>query len=669
MKRVSLRTLLLINTTALAAVTLASCPRIVGAGIAALFAAAASLAVVLDAFRVKRPPRLLMGAASLAVLVSAFARVRYETVFIVFTEAVLMMLAVKTLEEKRSRDYFQIAALSVFTLICAAAETSDGSFVYYCAAVSVLAGHELLLAAWFARSPDYALSAKEVLQTSGRTAAIWLMALPLCLALFFAAPRAGERLGYLARGAPRDSRTGLPDRITLGALKNIQEDESPAFRAEMPLVAPKYLFWRGLALDVFDGRTWEAGARERGGAVVPDARETVRQEISLESGYMDRLFALDIPIFIDAPGAARTGDGAFINTNYRRRLHSYAAVSSLSDVLKPAGLRPRFERYLRLPDGYAPRLRELALRVTAGASPEGRAAAVLSFLSGEDFSYSLDDLPVSDNALEDFVLSRKKGNCEYFASAMAVMLRFAGVPSRLVAGYHGGVYNENGGFYTVSQSNAHVWVEVWDDGAGGWRRYDPTPPSFEAGGESGAGSRFGFLRTYLEFFNYRATRIFMEYGIDTQSRIIESLRDALANPSASLGFALENFSFSIFSLTRGKIFVAAIFSIAVLSAAAWKFFPRGWRKKSREEILRRDFLAAMKKLGYEKKLSEGLEEFVRSLRGRAPDAVVSAASGFVEMFERFYFKDIPADDAAKVRLGETIRELTRLGREIKTRKL
>ena len=122
------------------------------------------------------------------------------------------------------------------------------------------------------------------------------------------------------------------------------------------------------------------------------------------------------------------------------------------------------------------RIPRLALDMTAGlATPEERARALERRLR-HDYGYTLELLPapVAD-PLATFLFARKKGHCEYFASAMAVMLRTLGIPSRVVTGFLGGVYNPMTGWQVVRASDAHSWVEAWLPRRG-WVTFDPTPP-------------------------------------------------------------------------------------------------------------------------------------------------------------------------------------------------
>jgi hypothetical protein len=283
----------------------------------------------------------------------------------------------------------------------------------------------------------------------------------------------------------------------------------------------------------------------------------------------------------------------------------------------------------------------------------------MRYLAPPDFSYALDDLPVSGEPLEEFLFNARRGNCEYFAAAMAVMLRMTGVPSRIIAGYRGGAYNDSGGYYMVSQSNAHVWAEAWDEAGKTWRRYDPTPAADGSAGGVEAESGYGFFRMYLDYINYQVSRIFMEYEGDAQFEILEAVRGIIASPGAAAEDALEAFSSGIKKYAAAPLFAA-------LAAAAMFAVRRARRraaagKYSRDSALRDKFIRAMRRRGFEKKPGDGLEEFVRkAASGLAPDSEITRlAEEFTILFESYYFKDIPLD-------GPSLNRLSGLVRKIKT---
>ncbi|HET8715591.1 MAG TPA: DUF4129 domain-containing transglutaminase family protein, partial [Holophagaceae bacterium] len=115
------------------------------------------------------------------------------------------------------------------------------------------------------------------------------------------------------------------------------------------------------------------------------------------------------------------------------------------------------------------------------------------------FTYTLDNpCGTAPNPLEAFLDRTQAGHCEYFASALALMLRARGVPARVVNGYRLGAWVPEGGYWLVTQDEAHAWVEYWDRDAGIWRMADGTPPlsPSEAGGLTGAWTRFSDALTF-----------------------------------------------------------------------------------------------------------------------------------------------------------------------------
>jgi hypothetical protein len=243
---------------------------------------------------------------------------------------------------------------------------------------------------------------------------------------------------------------------------------------------------------------------------------------------------------------------------------------------------------------------------------------------------------------------------------MAVMLRMAGVPSRLIAGYHGGVYNESGEYYAVNQSNAHVWVETWNEKEGAWFRYDPTPASNEAGGEGDGEDIAGLFWMYFDYINYQISRVFLEYEGESQMRLLDALREFFASPGDSVMSAFDRFA----SISRKKIYFAASVLAAAISAVLLRRYLRRRgriKKRSPDEALKIRFVGVMKRRGFEKKPGDGLEEFVRRVREKSgPDSKIAAAAGrFVELFEGFYFRDIPLPPSALAELDGIVKNIGR----------
>jgi hypothetical protein len=262
-------------------------------------------------------------------------------------------------------------------------------------------------------------------------------------------------------------------------------------------------------------------------------------------------------------------------------------------------------------------------------------------LAGGEYSYSLADLPVSKTPLEDFLFIRKLGNCEYFASALAVLARSVGIPSRLVAGYHGGYYNELGRYYLVAQKNAHVWVEVYLSGRG-WVRYDPTPSTGKVVSPFGSDS-FLKMRVYLDMINYYWIVFVVNYDVQKQFSLFTKARSALSTG----GLTFRSFGEKR-HLLPVLLFLALVLCVVALMS---------YRRKSSAESLIGAFLRRLARRGYHRGPSQGLEEFVNKID---VDLLREKSRRFVREFEEAYYTDRPF---TKDELRRLKRQISELGRQ------
>jgi transglutaminase-like putative cysteine protease len=171
--------------------------------------------------------------------------------------------------------------------------------------------------------------------------------------------------------------------------------------------------------------------------------------------------------------------------------------------------------YLQVPVGHA-RVAELA-RSVAGDAPTDhqKALRIERFLKQGEYQYSLDQPDTGDRPpLEVFLFDQKRGHCEYFSSAMAIMLRTLGIPTRNVTGFVGGQYNPYGNYYALRQGDAHSWVEAYIRGRG-WVTYDPTPTS-----RADAGPRDNLWSDLNAFIDAMRTRWMTSVvGYDLRSQV------------------------------------------------------------------------------------------------------------------------------------------------------
>jgi hypothetical protein len=186
--------------------------------------------------------------------------------------------------------------------------------------------------------------------------------------------------------------------------------------------------------------------------------------------------------------------------------------------LRPAD-RPR---YLQLPPDLPPRIAALAARWMTDRGDDYRRALAVEQHLRRDYQYDLASPSGKyPQPLDHFLFESRSGHCEYFSTAMAVMLRTAGIPTRNVTGFVGGSYNRFGKFYAVRQGDAHSWVEVYIDGKG-WLTFDPTPPS----GAAPQGEIEGLLASLRDLFEAVAQRWnehVVGYDLRKQVGLLESL--------------------------------------------------------------------------------------------------------------------------------------------------
>jgi hypothetical protein len=248
------------------------------------------------------------------------------------------------------------------------------------------------------------------------------------------------------------------------------------------------LYWRGLTYDTYTGRGWQssriAPALYEAGEEIPSldsiTHQSLRQHVRMVKDQGGLLYAVGEPISVDQEFtvAWRTDADLFgvIVEGEEYRVDSSIAVVT-EEMLRSAGQDyPQWLllRYLSLPEDVPARVRSLALDLTATErTPYDRALAIERYL--RKFPYTLDvPKPPFGRDVADFMLfDLKKGYCDYYATAMVVLARAAGLPSRLAVGYAGGIYNEGRGTYFISEAQAHSWVEIYLMGVG-WMPFEPT---------------------------------------------------------------------------------------------------------------------------------------------------------------------------------------------------
>ncbi|MGO9015167.1 MAG: transglutaminaseTgpA domain-containing protein [Dissulfurispiraceae bacterium] len=597
------------------------------------------LSAIIEYRNMRFIPRWALTISAVLFIIITFVKLRLDNFVIQSIEALAVLLIIKLLEEKKFRDYMQVYMLSVFLLAGAALLSLDMAFLAYFAALPLLSSTALVLLAYYSQDRELELEAASVRKIISKSLLIPLIAAPLTVIIFIVLPRTSyPLLDFLNKGGGAAT-IGFTDHVRLGAVSSIQEDTAISFRASMEKINDGLLYWRGIVLDYFDGTSWKSSQKASGNvSEFPGlAGRRVVQTIYLEPYENKYFFALDKPMNISLLRIQRQPDLTFSQAGNISRRTKYYAWSSLSETVKEKDIDR--EMYLQLPGKVDKmhKIAELARRFVVKNNAEATVRAMLSFLKNGHYRYALKNLPVTSHPMEDFLFEYRYGNCEYFASAMAVMLRMDGIPSRLVGGYRGGYYNEMGKYYLVPQRNAHVWVEAYIDNKG-WIRADPTPE----------GSNTGFrkdllftIRLLLDSFNYAWNASVINYDFERQLSLLNALRSGIKRPVLHF-------------MPRKEYVIKYVLLICLAISAIFTFFVFLVRRKTPAEHILRLFLRKAGKLGYVKTKSEGLEEFVM----RIDDALKrERASAFVKEFERCYYRDEQIKPETSTRLRHLIKAI------------
>jgi hypothetical protein len=401
-------------------------------------------------------------------------------------------------------------------------------------------------------------------------------------AVFLLFPRWGA--GVFLRGAmARESQSGFSGVVQLGGFGRIKSDATVVARLE-PLsfdVRPDRLHWhlRGSTFDAYENGRWSlsgdgimtplhrvgryfalapfgqkrllrtnvmgrnAGTYEpRPIAGFAASQEMVRMQVILEDMGVDALFLASDPlaVHVEARGAlerdrmqARGGYNLDVKIDKPQPGPvQYEFVSRLGEPT-PEELRalgnpedpPELAPYIVDAESLSDDAAELARRLTAGeATRYDKVMAIMDHLSTFEYTTDLepsDMVEAGADPVDAFLFEMQEGHCEYFASALAVLLREIDVPTRLVNGYYGAHLNELGDFYAVRQADAHSWVEVYMGEPIGWVTFDPTPPHGRIAGDDApllpalAQALDAMRNAYLEYV--------IDYNLGKQRNLLENM--------------------------------------------------------------------------------------------------------------------------------------------------
>ncbi len=517
----------------------------------------------------------------------------------------------RILSARTNRDYLYTGSLAFVALLGAAALSTQIRFFGWLALAIVFALGGLTSAEIRSGFQRNVRAIAPAGMRSGRTG--WTLALlvafsafgilGLTAGLFFVVPRTARAAAMLFPNSPR--LTGFSNSIRLGSFGPIAKDNRAvlhvrAYGAKLP----PNLKWRGTALSDFNGRNWTEpplDAEILGRMDVADIQQRSRRDgarmlyrVDVLNSDTGTLFIAGVPEFINL--ALNTAEA---HTLVRTAEESYRALPALGEPLGyevsalegsplpyPLSNAER-ARNLNLPRRLDRRIPELG-REWSGtdteASDMARALRIQDHLR-RDFVYSLEtgtELQKHD-PLADFLFVTRKGYCEYFASAMAVLLRTQEIPARVATGFQSGYYNDVSGSWVVRASDAHAWVEAWIQGRG-WVTFDPTPPDIGANAGGWLETRLRRVNMYLDAIDTAWQRWVLAYNPGQQAALAIAFRNRLKSAGGSgmdFGWPGESLRGAE---TWGLFALAAILAgvlVRMFGARWW----RGWMARVRARKL------------------------------------------------------------------------------------
>ena len=424
-----------------------------------------------------RPVKLGIATASIAIL---FLQLRTFNGLSAGTALLSLVAGLKFLETRARRDLYAVALIVYFLCLAALLRSESFWLLLYLIGVACLTAAALLRLTLSTPLHDWSVDLRYV----GRISA---QALPVAVVLWLFFPRFDAPLWQLP-GERGNARSGLSDSMSPGDIVDLALSDEIAFRVRFdgapPPAAERY--WRGPVLHDTDGHTWRnlGPGAESAATLVPTGR-AYSYTLSLEPHAFNWLFALDWPDHWSVPDGHLNADDTLVQGEPVSRPMDVSARSH-THVSTAEALRATVRRRdTQLPSNRNPRTIALAAELRRSHPDDLELAqAVLERFHREEFFYTLSPPPLGENSVDDFLFDTRRGFCGHYASAFATLMRAAGIPARIVTGYHGGTYNPYAGYWLVRQSNAHAWDEIWIAGRG-WLRVDPTaaiaPARVEAG--------------------------------------------------------------------------------------------------------------------------------------------------------------------------------------------
>jgi len=464
-------------------------------------------------------------------------------VMVVAPTFVVVLAALRLFARKGPGDDALLLLMALMMLAGGAALTGDLSYGLVFAAFAV-AG-TIALATTHLRREVEAVAGPDASRAPGTVSASLLgflgglsfFVLLGSVALFVTFPRVS--VGILSRAeGPKVGAAG--DRIELGGVGVPKDDPTPVMRVRFSGPRPPEIYWRTAVFESWDGKGWSRheGRRQNvagGGGIFFLQRGGGGQDVEAEIDVLKDVSALPVfgtPISLRfftrrgqlAPGLTAVDDGRLEVHNPPSPLRYRLRAS-----LEPVQATPPDPVWSEVPEGLDPRVLELAASFDE-ERPDELARAMVEWLQREN-RYTLELPGEVEDPIAHFLFERKEGHCEFFATALTLLLRIRGIPARVVSGYYGVSWVEAGGYWVVREGDAHAWTEAWMPGRG-WVLLDATPAAERPGLAEGP---WASLVQWIDVWRMRWANWVLDFDARTQGRLWRRVATAMVGAWGTMG--------------------------------------------------------------------------------------------------------------------------------------
>jgi protein-glutamine gamma-glutamyltransferase len=542
--------------------------------------------------------------------------------------------AIKSFDLKEPWDHLQVYFVALLQLIVASELTNSIVFgVIFILFVIVFVAAIVL--AHFIKERTTIISG-----IKRPVAYISSLALLLTVVFFISIPRTPG--GLWGKVHTKSIRTvGFSDKVYFGSFGDIKTDPTVVMRIEIKGKADSNYYWRGMSLNYFDGISWKDtfGERERVSKkddrfiIMPFQKDSaVVQRIFLEPMDTDVIFGLTDIAAVDAAGPTLFKDyaGSLFMPAKKGKRFNYTVYS----IQKLERFHGNVADYLQLPSG-SDRISKLAHEIVGGIHKEPDKALKIEKYLTKNYTYSLSTSkpPEGTGPIEDFLFNSRKGYCEYYATAMVLMLRTLGIPARIVTGFFGGELNEYGGYIIIRQSNAHSWVEAVIDG--NWRIFDPTPAV--------PAERPSTFALYMDMLKMKWSRYVIAFSSADQKSIVKGFSMPFSLPQMP-GFRLCISWAVVYGIAALSVILTALFLIKKASSRRYGIASAQYIK------LRTLIRKKGAKISPSSTPAEVKKELMRF-------GINNKAAEFIALYERYRFGGIEIKREDRARLQRLMREI------------